>query len=224
MADGIARSRRGRGPRAFACRSRSALERRAARGCRWRIAGDPRPSLRRVRRGVAQRLPDQVAAASGSAEAADHRRQRRQDRAIGWLHLRVRVLPGILTRVGSRPRSIPSRGTPGASRASLAFSPQGTGRHYPRRVGTEKVWLSEAEIVEAYRARFTGLADRLDQADKIETDLLKRLSPEQRSSWSSRSSPTCRDCSRSITNPRGHERAAHPAGSGSATRQGWWRG
>jgi hypothetical protein len=63
--------------------------------------------------------------------------------------------------------------------APHAFSPQGTGRHYPRRVGTEKVWLSEAEIAEAYRARFAGLTDRLSQADKIETEFLKRLSPDQ---------------------------------------------
>ena len=63
--------------------------------------------------------------------------------------------------------------------APHAFSPQGTGRHYPRRVGTEKVWLSEAEIAEAYRARFAGLTDRLDQADKIEADFLRRLTPDQ---------------------------------------------
>lgn len=60
-----------------------------------------------------------------------------------------------------------------------AFSPQGTGRHYPRRVGTETVWLSEAEIAEAYRARFIGLADRLDQTDKIEAEFLKRLGAGQ---------------------------------------------
>ncbi|NIL59991.1 hypothetical protein [Salinispora arenicola] len=63
--------------------------------------------------------------------------------------------------------------------APHAFSPQGSGRHYPRRVGTEKNWLSEAEIAEAYRARFAGLAERLDLADKIETDFLKRLSTDQ---------------------------------------------
>jgi predicted HTH transcriptional regulator len=38
---------------------------------------------------------------------------------------------------------------------------QGTARHYPRRADTQKQWLSEAEIAEAYRARFAGLANRI---------------------------------------------------------------
>jgi hypothetical protein len=42
-----------------------------------------------------------------------------------------------------------------------------------------KVWLSEAEIAEAYRARFTGLADRVDRVGRIETRFLNRLNAEQ---------------------------------------------
>jgi hypothetical protein len=49
--------------------------------------------------------------------------------------------------------------------------------HYPRRIGTEKDWLSEAEVAEAYRARFAGLADRLAQVTQVEAGLLPRLDP-----------------------------------------------
>ena len=63
--------------------------------------------------------------------------------------------------------------------APHAFAPQGTGLHYPRRIGTEKDWLSEAEVAEAYRARFAGLADRLAQVTQVEAGLLPRLDPSE---------------------------------------------
>ncbi|GLI03808.1 AlbA family DNA-binding domain-containing protein [Phytohabitans aurantiacus] len=63
--------------------------------------------------------------------------------------------------------------------APHAFAPQGTGLHYPRRIGTEKDWLSEAEVAEAYRARFAGLADRLARVTEVEGELLPRLAPSK---------------------------------------------
>jgi hypothetical protein len=56
---------------------------------------------------------------------------------------------------------------------------QNTGLLYPRRVGTEIVWLSEAEVAEAYRARFAGLQDRLTEAAGIENDFIAHLDPRQ---------------------------------------------
>ena len=56
---------------------------------------------------------------------------------------------------------------------------QGTARHYPRRADTQKQWLSEAEIAEAYRARFAGLANRVDEAERVEAEFLQRLDTNQ---------------------------------------------
>ncbi|TDB79610.1 helix-turn-helix domain-containing protein [Micromonospora sp. KC721] len=52
---------------------------------------------------------------------------------------------------------------------------------YPKRIGTQTVWLSEALVAEAYRARFAGLADRIDEAARIERDFTSRL--DSRQSW-----------------------------------------
>jgi hypothetical protein len=46
---------------------------------------------------------------------------------------------------------------------------------YPRRNGTTTTYLSEAEVAEAYRARFTGLAARVEEAERVEADFLQRL-------------------------------------------------
>ncbi|WP_328468911.1 ATP-binding protein [Actinoplanes sp. NBC_00393] len=62
--------------------------------------------------------------------------------------------------------------------APHAYSPQGSARYYPRRVGTEKIWLGEAEIAEAYRVRFAGLADQFARVATIEAELLPRLASE----------------------------------------------
>jgi hypothetical protein len=56
---------------------------------------------------------------------------------------------------------------------------QGTARHYPRRADTPKQWLSEGEVAEAYRARFSGLADRIDEAERVEAEFLNRLDTDQ---------------------------------------------
>ncbi|MEV4819301.1 AlbA family DNA-binding domain-containing protein [Micromonospora tulbaghiae] len=50
---------------------------------------------------------------------------------------------------------------------------------YPKRIGTETAWLSEAEVAEAYRARFAGFKDRIDEAARIEVDLLQRLATDE---------------------------------------------
>ncbi|RQX13359.1 hypothetical protein DDE19_25805 [Micromonospora ureilytica] len=50
---------------------------------------------------------------------------------------------------------------------------------YPKRIGTQRVWLSEAEVAEAYRARFAGFADRIDTAARIERDFTTRLDGNQ---------------------------------------------
>ncbi len=52
---------------------------------------------------------------------------------------------------------------------------------YPKRIGTQTVWLTEALVAEAYRARFAGLADRIDEAARIERDFTTRL--DSRQSW-----------------------------------------
>ncbi|MFG1660667.1 helix-turn-helix domain-containing protein [Micromonospora chersina] len=50
---------------------------------------------------------------------------------------------------------------------------------YPKRIGTETAWLSEAEVAEAYRARFAGFADRIAEAARIEADFVERLAPDE---------------------------------------------
>lgn len=52
---------------------------------------------------------------------------------------------------------------------------------YPKRIGTQTVWLTEALVAEAYRARFAGLADRISEAARIERDFTTRL--DSRQSW-----------------------------------------
>ncbi|PMR58833.1 hypothetical protein C1A38_22700 [Verrucosispora sp. ts21] len=52
---------------------------------------------------------------------------------------------------------------------------------YPKRIGTQTVWLTEALVAEAYRARFAGLADRISEAARIERDFTSRL--DSRQSW-----------------------------------------
>ncbi|MDG4795213.1 ATP-binding protein [Micromonospora sp. WMMD1082] len=52
---------------------------------------------------------------------------------------------------------------------------------YPKRIGTQTVWLTEALVAEAYRARFAGLADRITEAARIEQDFTTRL--DNRQSW-----------------------------------------
>jgi hypothetical protein len=63
--------------------------------------------------------------------------------------------------------------------APHAYIPQNKSLLFPKRIGTEKVWLSEAEIAEAYRARFAGLTDRIEQAARIEADFVTRLNPDE---------------------------------------------
>lgn len=46
---------------------------------------------------------------------------------------------------------------------------------YPRRNGTTTDYLSEAEVAEAYRARFAGFASRQDEAEHIQTEFLQHL-------------------------------------------------
>ncbi|MEN3540990.1 hypothetical protein AAH991_38155 [Microbispora sp. ZYX-F-249] len=46
---------------------------------------------------------------------------------------------------------------------------------WPRRVGAQKIWLSEAEIYAAYQRRFTGLANRAARLTQVETDVVRRL-------------------------------------------------
>jgi hypothetical protein len=46
---------------------------------------------------------------------------------------------------------------------------------YPRRNGATTRYLSEAEVAEAYRARFAGIAGRIDEAANIEAEFLTRL-------------------------------------------------
>ena len=53
------------------------------------------------------------------------------------------------------------------------------GFRYPRRNGATRYWLSEPQIAEAYRNRFAGLGDRLDDARRIEHEFIQRLDPEQ---------------------------------------------
>ncbi|SCL70375.1 MULTISPECIES: helix-turn-helix domain-containing protein [Micromonospora] len=50
---------------------------------------------------------------------------------------------------------------------------------YPKRIGTQRAWLSEALVAEAYRARFAGFADRIDEAARIEADFVERLAPDE---------------------------------------------
>ncbi|MFI7578422.1 helix-turn-helix domain-containing protein [Micromonospora sp. NPDC049497] len=63
--------------------------------------------------------------------------------------------------------------------APHAYVAQNKSLLYPKRIGTETVWLSEAEVAEAYRARFAGLKDRIDEAVRIEVDLLQRLATDE---------------------------------------------
>jgi hypothetical protein len=46
---------------------------------------------------------------------------------------------------------------------------------YPRRNGTTTDYLAEAEVAEAYRARFAGLASRQDEAEHVQADFVQRL-------------------------------------------------
>lgn len=46
---------------------------------------------------------------------------------------------------------------------------------YPRRNGTTTDYLSEAEVAEAYRARFAGFASRQDEAEHVQADFVQRL-------------------------------------------------
>ncbi|MFF4123361.1 helix-turn-helix domain-containing protein [Microbispora rosea] len=46
---------------------------------------------------------------------------------------------------------------------------------WPRRVGAQKVWLSEAEIYAAYQRRFTGIANRAARMTQVEADVIRRL-------------------------------------------------
>ncbi|MEN3541140.1 RNA-binding domain-containing protein [Microbispora sp. ZYX-F-249] len=46
---------------------------------------------------------------------------------------------------------------------------------WPRRVGAQKVWLSESEIYAAYQRRFTGIANRAARVAQVEADVIRRL-------------------------------------------------
>ncbi|MFF0721859.1 helix-turn-helix domain-containing protein [Micromonospora sp. NPDC003816] len=50
---------------------------------------------------------------------------------------------------------------------------------YPKRIGTETVWLSESEVAEAYRARFAGLTSRIEEAVRLEADFASRHAPKE---------------------------------------------
>ncbi|WFE52992.1 ATP-binding protein [Micromonospora sp. WMMD1155] len=50
---------------------------------------------------------------------------------------------------------------------------------YPKRIGTQRIWLSEALVAEAYRARFAGFADRTDEAARVEAALTASLSQDE---------------------------------------------
>ncbi|MEU5931143.1 ATP-binding protein [Micromonospora sp. NPDC047187] len=63
--------------------------------------------------------------------------------------------------------------------APHAYVAQNKSLLYPKRIGTETVWLSEAEVAEAYRARFAGFKNRIDEAARIEVDLLQRLAADE---------------------------------------------
>lgn len=64
--------------------------------------------------------------------------------------------------------------------APHAYVAQNKSLLFPKRIGTETVWLSEAEVADAYRARFAGFADRIEEADRIEAELTARLSTRER--------------------------------------------
>lgn len=49
------------------------------------------------------------------------------------------------------------------------------GLRYPRRFGTTITYLTEADIASAYRARFAGIAARMDAAKTIENDFIATL-------------------------------------------------
>ncbi|MDG4796898.1 ATP-binding protein [Micromonospora sp. WMMD1082] len=50
---------------------------------------------------------------------------------------------------------------------------------YPRRIGTQTVWLSEALVAEAYRARFVGLTNRIEEAARLEADFASRHAADE---------------------------------------------
>ncbi|MBL6275342.1 ATP-binding protein [Micromonospora fiedleri] len=50
---------------------------------------------------------------------------------------------------------------------------------YPKRIGTETIWLSESEVAEAYRARFAGLTSRIEEAVRLEADFTSRHAPTE---------------------------------------------
>ncbi|NES14605.1 MULTISPECIES: helix-turn-helix domain-containing protein [Micromonospora] len=63
--------------------------------------------------------------------------------------------------------------------APHAYVNQNKSLLYPKRIGTETIWLSEAEVAEAYRARFAGFTDRIEETARIEADFLQRLSTDE---------------------------------------------
>ncbi|MGI5151328.1 AlbA family DNA-binding domain-containing protein [Plantactinospora sp. CA-294935] len=63
--------------------------------------------------------------------------------------------------------------------APHAYIAQNKAMLYPRRIGTETVWLSEGEVAEAYRARFAGFANRVEETAQIEADFVQRLAPDE---------------------------------------------
>ncbi|BCJ61552.1 AlbA family DNA-binding domain-containing protein [Micromonospora endophytica] len=63
--------------------------------------------------------------------------------------------------------------------APHAYVNQNKSLLYPKRVGTETIWLSESEVAEAYRARFAGFADRIEEAARIEANFVDRLAPDE---------------------------------------------
>lgn len=50
---------------------------------------------------------------------------------------------------------------------------------YPKRIGTETVWLSESEVAEAYRTRFAGLSSRIEEAARVEAKFAARHSMDE---------------------------------------------
>lgn len=122
---------------------------------------------------------DQARAASYSpVDVSDSERQRLRQTVYGNLQPAPTFDVVAVEEPGNPGRGFLVIWVARSAAAPHAYSPQGSARYYPRRVGTEKIWLGEAEIAEAYLARFAGLADRLARVATIEAGLLPRLASE----------------------------------------------
>ncbi|WP_046469473.1 AlbA family DNA-binding domain-containing protein [Allosalinactinospora lopnorensis] len=92
---------------------------------------------------------------------------------------RLSPLPGLDVRVVPDPASGGDHGV-----ILIAVPPSPARPHavlvnnalrYPRRHGTTTVYLSEPEVAEAYRERFTSVAERADRLERYESELLTQL-------------------------------------------------